>query len=113
MGRLSGFVAILGCYVSYKVGIGVAREQAERRSLDDDLRGSRGECLRYLKEIDDEIRRRKETLGRRAEGGNDAELAAYRELEQRITAILEQSDSLRTLKRMPWIWENYDPKRDS
>lgn len=114
MGRLTGIVAILGCFVSYKVGAAYGREESERRNLDAYLRGSRGECLRCLKAIDDEIRRRKETAGAPAAEGTDAELAAYRNLEDRIGRILERSESLRTLQRMPWLWETYgkgpDPK---
>lgn len=109
MGRLTGIVAILGCFVSYKVGVALGREESERRNVDAYLRGSRGECLRYLKAIDDEIRRRKETAG--AEG-KDAELAAYRTLEERVGRILERSESLRTLQRMPWLWETYGERPD-
>jgi len=108
MGRVTGIVAILGCYVSYKVGVGIGREEAERRSVDDYLRGSRGECLRYLKEIDDAIRKRKERAGDRGNESEDVELAEYRELERHIARIIDRSDSLRTLKKMPWLWKTYD-----
>ena len=108
MSRLSGIVTVVCCYASYKIGVGVGREESDRKNLNDYLRGSRGECLLYLKEIDDAIRKRQERAGARGDKSKDVELAEYRELERHIARIIDRSDSLRTLKKMPWLWKTYD-----